>query len=85
MSDKEKDTKRIEEIRHEIRELQLEREIILDCYLDEGQEHKVGVWSCTGSPVGVCIYHRCKDPHSDQCVYCGQPHERNRERRKANG
>lgn len=80
MSDinKERDTKRIEEIRHEIAELQLEREIILDRYLGEGagMEHKVGIWDCEKSPVGVCVYHRHNDPHSEQCIYCGQPQER---------
>ena len=78
MNDKEKDTKRIGEIRREITELQLEREMILDHYLGEGegQDHRVGVWNCEKSPIGVCVYHRFKDRASDQCIYCGEPHER---------
>ena len=73
-----RDTSRIAEIKKQIQDLQFEMDEILDKYLgeDEGQFHKVGYWDCDSSPIGVCVYHKLKDQASDQCIYCGEPHER---------
>lgn len=72
------DTNRIEEIKRQRLDLQFEMDSILDKYLgeDEGQWHRVGYWECPTSPIGVCVYHRMNDPHSDRCIYCGHPSER---------
>jgi len=33
-------------------------------------------WECEGSPTGYCAYDKSKDPAMDQCLFCGNPHER---------
>ena len=74
-----KDTVRIAEIKKQIQDLNFETDKIVDKYLGEGegQFHKVGYWECKPlSPIGVCIYNKGLDPALDQCIYCGNPHER---------
>ena len=36
----------------------------------------IGSWKCEGSPIGICFYDYIKDPALDNCLICGQPHER---------
>lgn len=38
--------------------------------------HKIGVWECTDSPIGLCVYNFIEDSVMDSCIFCGQPHER---------
>ena len=33
-------------------------------------------WTCDESPVLLCVYDSIKDRGMDQCIFCGQPHER---------
>ena len=33
-------------------------------------------WTCDESPVLLCVYDSIKDRAMDQCIFCGQPHER---------
>lgn len=63
---------------NKLQDIYMAQNEILDKYLGEGegQDHRLGSWPCTESPVDVCVYHRFKDPASDQCIYCGEPQER---------
>lgn len=72
------DAKLLAQYANKLRDIRLAQNEILDKYRGhgEGQDHRIGTWPCEKSPVGVCIYHRYKDPASDQCIYCGNPHER---------
>lgn len=36
----------------------------------------IGEWECKKSPIGLCIYDHMIDPYLDNCLYCGEPHER---------
>lgn len=36
----------------------------------------LGSWDCDKSPVGLCIYNHLDDPAMDNCIFCGEPHER---------
>lgn len=76
MSDE--DTRLIARLAGKLRDIRRWQDEVLDKYLGdgEGQDYKIGSWSCSVSPIGVCIYHRFKDPASDQCIICGEPHER---------
>ena len=38
--------------------------------------HLIGRWECEKSPLGLCVYDREKDPASDGCIFCKNPHER---------
>jgi len=38
--------------------------------------HKIGVWDCVDSPIGVCMYDDIDDPAWDNCLYCDEPDER---------
>ena len=33
-------------------------------------------WECEKSPFGWCVYNIDIDPAEDQCIYCGEPLER---------
>lgn len=33
------------------------------------------MWECD-NPLGYCVYNVEKDPVWDNCIFCGQPHER---------
>ena len=38
--------------------------------------HKIGVWECIESPIGVCMYDDMDDPAWDDCLFCHEPDER---------
>ena len=65
--------KEIDEINHEI-------EAIYEKYIPEGSsawEYRIGTfWECDSSPFGLCMYHQMFDPCWDNCIFCGEPHER---------
>ena len=35
-----------------------------------------GSWDCPTSPTKLCWYDEWRDPASDHCLFCGDPHER---------
>jgi hypothetical protein len=60
-----------------ITEEEAKSEINLQNYKDNMPDnHSIGSWDCTHSPIGTCVYDYVADPCEDDCIYCGQPDER---------
>lgn len=36
----------------------------------------VGSWTCSKSPIALCVYDDEVDQAWDECIFCGQPDER---------
>jgi len=36
----------------------------------------IGHWECKKSPIGTCVYNHMEDSALDNCLICGEPHER---------
>lgn len=74
----EEDARLIAQYENKLNDIRMAQDDILDKYLGEGegQFHRIDNWPCETSPIGVCVYHRFKDQHSDRCIYCGEPRER---------
>lgn len=70
-------TKIIKKLRRNIIniELQIEDEVRKTMPIF-GIEHTLGTWLCEKSPVGLCIYDHFEDRALDNCLFCGEPHER---------
>lgn len=41
-----------------------------------GEDAELGGWKCKKSPVSVCVYNIAEDPAKDECIFCGDPEER---------
>lgn len=50
---------------------------VIEGMYDDAQWFHVSVaWDCPKSPFGWCMYHIIHDRAYDNCVFCGQAHER---------
>ena len=56
--------------------LKMRMEAIKESLIKPVENIEIGSWDCKDSPIGICFYDSMEDPVLDDCLICGEPHER---------